>query len=68
MPSFLKLLWEGVPCFLNVVPFLAFSPLPFLKSGMNPAMLSVDSVIVNYLCWKCLFVPEISSGNKTSTI
>ena len=27
-----------MPCFLNVVPFLAFSALPFLKSGMNPAI------------------------------
>ena len=30
--------------------------------------LSMDSVIVNYLCWKYLFVPEINSGNKSSII
>ena len=32
----------GVPCFLNVVPFLAFSALPFFKSGMNPVTHGVN--------------------------
>ena len=27
-----------------------------------------DSVIVNYTCWKWLFIPEISSRNKSSII
>ena len=30
--------------------------------------LNVDGIIVIYICWKCLFVPEISSENKSSII
>ena len=39
-----------------------------VSCGICCIPLSVDSVIVNYLCWKCLFVPEISSENKSSII
>ena len=30
--------------------------------------LRVDIVIVNYICWKCLIVPKISSLNKSTFI
>ena len=30
--------------------------------------LKVHSVIVNYLCWRCFFVTEISPGDKSSII
>ena len=38
------------------------TPLCLVFCGICCTMLSVDSVIVNYVRWKCLFVPEISSG------
>ena len=39
-----------------------------VSCGICCSMLSVDSVILNYLSWKCLFAPEISSGYKSSII
>ena len=39
-----------------------------ISFGIYCTTLSVNSFIVNYLCWRCLFVPDTSSVNKFSVI
>ena len=40
----------------------------FVSCEICCTTMTVDSVIANYICWKSLFIPEISSRNKSSVI
>ena len=39
-----------------------------VSCGIRSTTLNVVSVIVNYICLKCLFIPEIPFSNKSSII
>ena len=39
-----------------------------ISYGICSTTLSVNSVIVNYICWKCLLIPDIFLSNKSSII